>query len=187
MQPLSYGIIKTIMKAPSVDELLKELKDMSPPLPKEIKTKEVVTKKEHKLKKNPHIKRRLYTRLSEDKKKKLLLQAFDLYATGLTYQQIALKLGVPATTMFEILSSDASFEYVKNLKSKAIAIKFLDDIEANRQAQAKLRDKATFSQLGTDIGIKWDKVHPPNQVAQQFNIGNRKIEVVMPKFFKPRR
>ena len=159
------------------DELIK-LKELTP------KTKQVVatTQKHDKTKLRPHHRPGL---MKGDRKRRLLLKAFDLYAEGLTFDQIALSLKIPSTSCFNLLTDDANYEYIKSVKSKATAIKFLDDIELNRQAQDKLRSKASFSQLGTDIGIKWDKVHPPQ--AQTVNVGNKIIEVTMPSFFKPRK
>ena len=157
--------------------ILKELKALSKP------TKAVVTKR--KPKKQDKVKKRLYGKLRESKKQQLLLEAFDLYSKGMKTKEIASSLGVGYGTMFSLLTNEASFDYIKNVKSKTLAIQFLDDIALNRQAQAKLRDKASFSQLGTDIGIKWDKVHPPN--THTVHVGDKNLTITPPKYFRPRK
>lgn len=142
-----------------------------------------VKKKPDKIKKKPV---RQLSKYSKTAKIRWLIQAFDLLTKGLSVREIASELRLPSSTIFGWISDDSLFAQYKKAKSKKLSAKFLQDIEKDSKRQDEIRSKATFSQLSTDIGIKWDKLFPPYLVAQQFNIGTKKIEVKMPSFFKPR-
>lgn len=120
-----------------------------------------------------------------DKEKKLL-QAVDMWINGNTIRKISEKVGVPKSTVHGWLSSQPSIGLIKKRGLEVIDAKLTKSALKDIDEHERTRNKASHAELTISLGTKIDKLRPPFAMAQQFNIGDKKVEVNMPKFFKPR-
>lgn len=123
------------------------------------------------------------------KPKEIILHAkvMDKLVKGNKMSKIATSLNIPRTTLYRLLQSDFLWENYKKTQKQVLDAEFSKiAVRSLKEARKKIK-KASYSQLMVGSAIAHDKIYPQYLMAQQFNIGTKKIEVKMPSFFKPRR
>lgn len=123
---------------------------------------------------------------SKIKELKVYNQAMDKLIKGENMSKISTSLNIPKTTLYRLLQSDTLWELYKKTQKQVLDAEFAKiAVRSLKEARKKIQ-KASYSQLMVGSAIAHDKIYPQLLMAQQFNIGSKKIEVKMPSFFRPR-
>ena len=113
-------------------------------------------------------------------------RALRAISKGESITQVALAMNIPRSTLRTLLSNDMLYAEYKNKQKKVLDAEFSKlALKSLKHAKSKLKH-SSYSQAVIGAAIAHDKTYPQHLIAQQINVGDRKIDVHMPKFFKSR-
>ena len=125
-------------------------------------------------------------RISPEKRVILVEKALEGLKKGETVNQMALSLSLPRSTLRSLLANDELYALYKNKQKQVLDAEFSKiALKSIKHARGKLKD-SSYSQAILGAAIAHDKTYPQHLMAQQINVGDKKIEVNMPTFFKTR-
>jgi len=125
-------------------------------------------------------------RISPEKRVAIVETAIDQLKKGDGVTKIALAMNIPRSTLRSLLTNDALYNEYKEKQKKVLDAEFSKiALKSIKHARGKLKD-SSYSQAILGAAIAHDKTYPQHLMAQQINVGDKKIEVNMPTFFKTR-
>ena len=125
-------------------------------------------------------------KISPEKRVILVEKALEGLKKGETVNKMALSLSLPRSTLRSLLANDELYALYKNKQKQVLDAEFSKlALKSLKHAKSKLKH-SSYSQAVIGAAIAHDKTYPQHLIAQQINVGDRKIDVHMPKFFKSR-
>jgi len=125
-------------------------------------------------------------KIPQEKRVAIVETAIDQLKKGDGVTKIALAMNIPRSTLRSLLTNDALYNEYKEKQKKVLDAEFSKiALKSIKHARGKLKD-SSYSQAILGAAIAHDKTYPQHLMAQQINVGDKKIEVNMPTFFKTR-
>lgn len=113
-------------------------------------------------------------------------RALNRIAKGESITGVALAMNMPRSTLRTLLSNDELYALYKTKQKQVLDSEFSKlALKSLKHAKTKLK-ASSYSQAVIGAAIAHDKTYPQHLIAQQINVGDKKIDVHMPSFFKTR-